>query len=66
MKKRTMQRLRIIVDALEEYSRNENHSTRERTDASIMLDDLAKALNVFRVEPDYSGTDQEGGRAWQE
>ena len=66
MKKRTMQRLRIIVDALEEYSRNENHSTRERTDASIMLDDLAKALNVFRVEPDYSGTDQKGGRAWQE
>lgn len=66
MKKRTMQRLRIIVDALEEYSRNENHSTRERTDASIMLDDLATALNVFRVEPDYSGADQEGGRAWQE
>lgn len=66
MKRRTMQRLRIIADALEEYSRNERHSTRERTDASIILDDLASALNVFHVEPDYSGADREGGRAWQE
>lgn len=71
MKRRSMQRLRIIAAALEEYSRNERHSTRERTDARIMLerimlDDLASALNVFHVEPDYSGADREGGQLWQE
>ncbi len=61
MKKRSMQRLRIIAAALEEYSRNEKHSTWERTDAAIILEDLSRALNVFLVEPDYFGMDQEGG-----
>ncbi len=65
MKKRTMQRLRIMAAALEEYSRNESHSTAERTDAVIILDDLAMALNVFRIEPDYSGRDREGGSTWE-
>lgn len=66
MKTRTMRRLRIVADALEEYSRDKSHSTAERTDAAIMLEDLARALNVFQVEPDYISHGLEGGSAWQE
>lgn len=66
MKTRTMQRLRIVADALEAYSRDKSHSTAERTDAAIMLEDLARALNAFQVEPDYFGHDPKGGGAWQE
>lgn len=65
MKRRTMQRLQIVADALEEYSRNEKHSALDRANAALVLDDLAAALNVFHVEPDYFGADQKGGRAWQ-
>ena len=66
MRKREAQRIRVICKALEAFARDRSNSTFDRTEATLVLDDLAKLLNVAMIEPDYSGADREGGRAWQE
>lgn len=65
MRRREAQRIRVICKALEAFSRDKSNSTPDRTEATLVLDDLAKLLNVVMIEPEYSPT---GGvsDAWYE
>ena len=60
MRKREARRLRIICEALEAFSRDKSNNTFDRTEATLVLDDLAKLLNVVMIEPEYN-PDQVGG-----
>ena len=64
MRKREAQRIRVICKALEAFSRDKSNSTFDRTEATLVLDDLAKLLNVAMIEPEYNA-DQERGATWE-
>ena len=64
MRKREAQRIRVICKALEAFARNRSNNTLDRTEATLVLDDLAKLLNVVMIEPEYS-PDQERGATWE-
>ena len=64
MRKREAQRIRVICKALEAFARDRSNNTFDRTEATLVLDDLAKLLNVVMIEPEYS-PDQARGAAWE-
>lgn len=66
MRKREAQRIRVICQALEAFARDRSNNTFDRTEATLVLDDLAKLLNVVMIEPEYGGADQARGAAWEE
>ncbi len=65
MRKREAQRIQVICKALEAFSRDRSNNTFDRTEAALVLDDLAKLLNAVTIEPEYS-PEQARGAAWYE